>query len=352
MLILALLPACAACRALRARCCERVAAAAQGRVRVPPRLPRARPPIPSQTRPTLPAPTSSKCLQVLQYMLRVVPLDRAPAAADTPLLPRLGCAGLGALGRAGSAGGLGWERRWAGRWAGSAGRPGSCWATARGGARSAVCCRTRSTASTRASPRRPSPSPRATGARSALLQGDDNDLRAAALAVAQQLAADTEALRAMQQPVRWAGRAGLLPPRRQAGCCRRRCAAWGDAAAASAAVGPRAPVQPIPHAACPRPAFCPPQASGFPEALQALQVRLDTLPREDWGSVEEEAAAARQLAEALQRDLPPPPPPAAAGAQRAPPAAVVDDSSTTGAPAASLQLVAVPSGEQAQQQPN
>ena len=30
-----------------------------------------------------------KCLQVLQYMLRVVPLDRRPAAADTGLLPML-----------------------------------------------------------------------------------------------------------------------------------------------------------------------------------------------------------------------------------------------------------------------
>ncbi|PRW45487.1 Hsp70-binding 1 [Chlorella sorokiniana] len=149
-----------------------------------------------------------KCLQVLQYMLRVMPLDRQPACADTNLLPAL----------------------------------------------------------------------------SDILGCEDNDMREAALAVAQQLAADDGSLRLMQQP-----------------------------------------------------------ACGFGAALQALLVRLDTLPQEEWGSVEDEAAAAKQLATALQRELPP----AAATQDAAGPASpqavgVVDDSSTSGAPAAALQLVAVP----------
>lgn len=43
---------------------------------------------------------------------------------------------------------------------------------------------------------------------SSILGGDDNDLREAALAVAQQLAADDGSLRLMQQPVRGQGGAG------------------------------------------------------------------------------------------------------------------------------------------------
>ena len=35
------------------------------------------------------SPPCRKCLQVLQYMLRVMPLDRQPACADTNLLPAL-----------------------------------------------------------------------------------------------------------------------------------------------------------------------------------------------------------------------------------------------------------------------
>jgi hypothetical protein len=86
---------------------------------------------------------------------------------------------------------------------------------------------------------------------------------------------------------------------------------------------------------------------GFAAALQALQVRLDALPKEDWPAAEEEAAGVAALAQALQRDVPKPPdaPPSAEGA-----AAVVDDSSTSGAPPAALQLVAVPAAEPPQQQ--
>lgn len=79
-------------------------------------------------------------------------------------------------------------------------------------------------------------------------------------------------------------------------------------------------------------------------------MRLDTLPQEEWASVQEEAAAAKALAAAMQRDiLPEGEPSADAGQQgtRPLPAAVVDDSTTTGVPAAGLQLVAVPSGEAA-----
>lgn len=89
----------------------------------------------------------------------------------------------------------------------------------------------------------------------------------------------------------------------------------------------------------------PPQACGFRAALEALLVRLDSLPPEDWPAVEDEAAAAKQVAEALQRELPPldaAAQAAAAAAAAAAPPAVVDDSRTSGAPAAALQLVAVP----------
>ena len=108
---------------------------------------------------------------------------------------------------------------------------------------------------------------------------------------------------------------------------------------------------------------CTPQqraaASGHPAWLPspctALGSHLCTLStirnrQEEWASVEDEAAAAKQLAEALQRELPPAPAQAAAaGAAAAGGAAspravgVVDDSSTSGAPAAALQLVAMPS---------
>lgn len=83
------------------------------------------------------------------------------------------------------------------------------------------------------------------------------------------------------------------------------------------------------------------QACGLRSAVEALQVRLDTLPPEEWGAVQEEVAAAKQLTEALQREVPPPAAAAAAAGGSALPPAVVDDSSTTGAPAAALQLVAV-----------
>lgn len=105
----------------------------------------------------------------------------------------------------------------------------------------------------------------------------------------------------------------------------------------------------------------PAQSATFRSALEALQVRLDTLPHEDWASVQEEVAAAKALASALQRDLPPEEDAGAGGGaasqpgSRPLPAAVVDDSSTTGVPAAGLQLVAVPSAEAAtaaQPQPN
>lgn len=181
--------------------------------------------------------------------------------------------------------------------------------------------------------------------------------------MAQQLAADTEALRAMQQPVRC--REGRLPL--LLGWCKQCCwAAWAGASNAAGLCGLvlatllgceqqsgllvlPAPAGPLSTDSSATRRQCS-QACGVPEALQALQVRLDTLPREEWDSVEEEAAAARQLADALLRELPPPPAAVdAAGQQqqRAPPASVVDDSTTTGAPPASLQMVAVPpSGEE------
>lgn len=100
---------------------------------------------------------------------------------------------------------------------------------------------------------------------------------------------------------------------------------------------------PLPLAPAPSSA----QSAAFRAALEALQVRLDTLPQDEWASVQEEAAAAKALAEALRRDLPPED--AAGGGSGQPglflPAAVVDDSSTTGVPAAGLQLVAVPPAE-------
>ena len=60
--------------------------------------------------------------------------------------------------------------------------------------------------------------------------------------------------------------------------------------------------------------------------------------------MEDEVAAAKQLSEALQRELPPAAAgtAAAAGASGSGAVGVVDDSSTSGAPAAALQLVAVP----------
>ena len=87
------------------------------------------------------------------------------------------------------------------------------------------------------------------------------------------------------------------------------------------------------------------QDAGFITAVETLQMRLDTLPQEDWGSAQEEAAAATQLAAALHRDLPPQSAEeeeAAAAALAAAAAAVVDDSSTSGAPPAALQLMALP----------
>ncbi len=103
-------------------------------------------------------------------------------------------------------------------------------------------------------------------------------------------------------------------------------------------------IGPLPLAPAPSSA----QSAAFRAALEALQVRLDTLPQDEWASVQEEAAAATALAAALQRDLPPED--AAGWGSGQPvglslPAAVVDDSSTTGVPAAGLQLVAVPPAE-------
>ncbi|KAI3424718.1 hypothetical protein D9Q98_008107 [Chlorella vulgaris] len=148
-----------------------------------------------------------KCLQVLQYMLRVVPLDRLPAC-EAGLVPAL----------------------------------------------------------------------------SSALESEDSGVREAALAAAQQLAADNECLRILQQ----------------------------DAA--------------------------------FKHGLEALLMRLDALPQDEWPAAEEEVTAAKQLSAALQRELPPPP---ASDEQRQQqqrplPVAVVDDSTTSGAPAADLQLVLVP----------
>lgn len=114
------------------------------------------------------------------------------------------------------------------------------------------------------------------------MESEDNDVREAALAVGQQLAADNDSLRVVQQ-----------------------------------------------H-------------SGFCSALEALQMRLDTLPQDEWASVQEEVESVKSLATTMQRELPPPLDGSDTEQHNAPPAAVVDDSDTTGAPHAALQLMAVP----------
>ncbi|KAL4855954.1 Hsp70-binding protein 1 [Chlorella vulgaris] len=167
-----------------------------------------------------------KCLQVLQYMLRVVPLDRLPAC-EAGLVPAL----------------------------------------------------------------------------SSALESEDSGVREAALAAAQQLAADNDCLRILQQA--------------STGCIACFTCWRGDAA--------------------------------FKHGLEALLMRLDALPQDEWPAAEEEVTAAKQLSAALQRELPPP---AASDEQRQQqqrplPVAVVDDSTTSGAPAAALQLVLVPSEPQA-----
>lgn len=75
--------------------------------------------------------------------------------------------------------------------------------------------------------------------------------------------------------------------------------------------------------------------------------------QDEWAAVEDEAAAAKQLAEALQREVPAAAGAAVGAAVGGGPASsgaavgVVDDSSTSDAPAAALQLVAVPEADAA-----
>ena len=75
--------------------------------------------------------------------------------------------------------------------------------------------------------------------------------------------------------------------------------------------------------------------------VEALGVRLDVLPREEWEAAREEAEGLRALAAALVADLPPPaaPTPAAAAPLVG---AVVADAATSGAPASALQLMPAP----------
>ncbi|GAB4821321.1 hypothetical protein N2152v2_008367 [Parachlorella kessleri] len=82
------------------------------------------------------------------------------------------------------------------------------------------------------------------------LASSDNDLRQAALYLAQELAADMAALRLMQQASSW--------------------------------------------------------DSGFSESVRQLQMRLDTLPPEDWEEVREEVEAVKHITQELGRQLPPP----------------------------------------------
>lgn len=206
------------------------------------------------------------------------------------------------------------------------------------------------------------PSP-LTHAHSSLLESEDNDIREASLAVAQQLAAEYSALRVVQQvrARRGCGVWGCLPAW---GCCRGDAALPDPTAAGTTQRHPlpsgaaaldgtcsqrTALCRPNPNRLLPAPAT--PQSAAFRAALQALQVRLDTLPREEWATVAGEVATLKSVAEALDREVPPPPP-SAAEAARPLPAAVVDDSSTTGVPAAGLQLVAVPAPAATEQPPN